>query len=70
MQGKGSSGQVWEALAAFPSTYFYVHFRISPKKALDGYGNFLSGKKKCTGNYDGNTFNVINSSMCFKKKVM
>ncbi len=38
------------SLAAFPSTYFYAHFRISHEKTLDGNGkmriNYTNAHKK------------------------
>ncbi len=32
-------------VAAFPSTYFYAHFRISHKKTLDGNGKMRINSK-------------------------
>ncbi len=37
--------KIIQSLAAFPSTYFYAHFRISHKKTLDGNGKMCINSK-------------------------
>ncbi len=40
-----SNSDIVDQLAAFPSTYFYAHFRISHKKTLDGNGKMRINSK-------------------------
>ncbi len=56
-----------QTIAAFPSTYFHAHFRISHKKMLDGNGKMRINSTFLNSTFYHSSIYQINLSIRIKK---